>query len=108
MGLDDLRMRLQPAAAFSLNLFQLIEGGEDPIGQWLVGKWPQSLRGLHLWGIGRQEQQMDALGQGESSTAMPASTIEHQHDVFVWPCSYFLSKSGQSEGEDLHADGGHQ
>ena len=34
MGLDDFRVCLQKASAFGLNLFQLIEGGEDPIGEW--------------------------------------------------------------------------
>jgi hypothetical protein len=87
MSLDDVRMRLQPTAALSLDLFQLIEGGEDPIGQWLVGKGPQTLRRLYLWGTGRQEHQVDALRQGEASTPVPASTIQHQHEVFVWPCS---------------------
>jgi hypothetical protein len=108
MSLDDVRVCLQPAAALGLNFFQLIEGGEDPIGQWLVGKRPEPLSGLYLWAIGRQEHQVDPLGQGESSTAVPASTIEHQHDLFVWPCSHLLGKSGQGEGEDLNADRGHQ
>ena len=98
MGLDDLRVSLQPAAAFGLDLFQLVERGEDPIGQWLVGKRPESLGGLHLWGIRRQEHQVDPLGQRESSTAVPASTIQYQHDVFVWPCSHFLGKRGKPRG----------
>ena len=88
MGLDDLRVRLQPAAARSLDLFQLIEGSEDPIGQWLVRKRPEPLSGLHLWGIRRQEHQVDPLWQYESSTAVPPGTIQNQHDLFVWPCSH--------------------
>ena len=76
LGLDDLRVRLQPAAAFSLNLFQLIERGEDPIGQWLVGKRPEPLCGLHLWRIRWQEHQVDPLRQGEASTAVPPGAIQ--------------------------------
>ncbi len=38
MGLDNLRVRLHPAAAFGLDLFQLVEGGEDPIGKRLGQK----------------------------------------------------------------------
>ena len=108
MSLDDLWMRLKPAAALSLDLFQLIEGGEGPIGQWLVRKRPEPLSGLHLWGIRRQEHQVDALRQVESSTAVPAGTIQDQHDLFVWPCSYLLRKSGQGKGEDLNTDRGQQ
>src|SRR5215469_10785681 len=87
MSLDDLWMRLKPAAALSLNLFQFIEGGKDPIGQWLVRKRPEPFSRLHFWGIRRQEHQVDALRQCKSSTAVPAGTIQDQHDLFVWPCS---------------------
>ncbi len=41
MSLDDLWVRLKPAAALGLDLFQLIQGGEDPIGQRLVGERPE-------------------------------------------------------------------
>ena len=98
MGSDDLRVRLQPAAALSLDLFQLVERGEDPIGQWLIAKWPEALGRLHLWGIRRQEHQVDPLRQCESSTAVPASTIQDQHDAFVWACFHFLGKSGKPRG----------
>jgi hypothetical protein len=109
MGLDDLRVRLQPAAARSLDLFQLIEGSEDPIGQWLVRKRPEPRSLLHLWGIRRQEHQVDPLWQYESSTAVPPGTIQNQHDLFVWPCSRPpLAKAESREREDLNADRGHE
>ena len=101
MSLDDLRVRLQPAAPLSLDFFQLIEGSEDPIGQWLVRKRPEPLSGLHLGGIRWQEDQVDPLRQFESSTAVPPGTIQNQHDVFVWPCSHLLSKSGKPRGRRL-------
>jgi len=98
MSLGDLWMRLQKASALGLDLLQHIEGGKDPIGQRLVGKWPQSGSLLHFWGIGRQEHQVDPLWELEPSTAVPASTIKDQQDVFVWPCSHFLGKSGEARG----------
>jgi hypothetical protein len=104
LGLDDLRVGSQPAAAFDLDLFQRVERGEDPIGEWLVGKGPEPLCGLHLWGIRWQEHQVDPLRQLKSRTAVPSGTIQHQHDVLVWPCSHLLGKSGQGKGEDLNAD----
>ena len=108
MSLDDLWVRLQPAAALGLDLLQFIQGGEDPIGQRLVGKWPQSLSGLHFWGIGRQEHQVDPLWELEPSTAVLSSTIKDQQDLFVWPCSHLLGKSCQGAGEGLNADRGQQ
>jgi len=41
MSLEHLRVRLKPAAPLGLDLFQLIQGGEDPIGQRLVGERPE-------------------------------------------------------------------
>jgi len=108
MSLDPLWMHLKPTTALGLDLLQFIQGGEDPIGQWLVGKGPQSLSGLHLWGIRGQEHQVDPLRQLESSTAVPPGTIQNQPDLVVWPCSHLLGKSGQGEGEDLNADRGQE
>ena len=50
----------EPAAAFSLHLFSLIQRGEDPIGSRLVGKRPESLGRLHLGSRGWQEDQLEA------------------------------------------------
>src|SRR5215469_17801635 len=88
MSLNDLWVRLQPAAALGLDLFQFIQRSEDPIGQWLIGKRPEPFSGLYLGRIRRQEHQVDPLRQGESSTAVPSGTIQDQHDLFVWPCSH--------------------
>ena len=60
MSPDRLWVRLKPTAPLGLDLFQLIQGGEDPIGQRLVGKRPEPLGGLHLGGIRWQEHQVAA------------------------------------------------
>jgi hypothetical protein len=41
MSLDHLRVRLKPAEPLGLDLSPLIQGGEDPIGQRLVGERPE-------------------------------------------------------------------
>ena len=48
MSAYDLWVRLKPAATLGLDLFQLIQRGEDAIGQRLVGKWPEPLGGLQI------------------------------------------------------------
>lgn len=108
MSLDNLWMRLKPTAPLGLDLFQLIQGGEDPIGQRLVGKRPEPLGGLHLGGIRWQEHQVDAFRKPQLSTAVPACTIKNQHDWFVWSCSHLFGKHGQGAGEDLDVDRGQQ
>ena len=60
MSPDRLWVRLKPTAPLGLDLFQLIQGGEDSIGQRLVGKRPEPLGGLHLGGIRWQEHQVAA------------------------------------------------
>ena len=76
MSLYHLWVRLKPAAPLGLDLFQLIQRGEDPIGQRLVGERPEPRSLLHLWGIGWQEDQMQPLWQFEVSTAVPPSAIQ--------------------------------
>src|SRR5436190_13545992 len=108
VSLDDLWVRLEPAAPFGLHLFQLLQGGEDPIGQWLVGERPEPLSRLYLRRIRRQEDQVDAFGKPQLSTAMPACSIKDQHDLFVQPCSYLFGKGSQGAREHLDVDGGQQ
>jgi len=50
MSPDDPWVSLQPTAPLGLHRFQLVWGGEDPVGQWLVGQRPEPLgRGMsHL------------------------------------------------------------
>ena len=104
MSLDDLGMRLQPAASLGLDCFQLIQRDENSIGQRLVRKWPEPFSGLDLWGIRGQERQMDALRDPEVSAAVPARPIHDQQDLFSWSCSHLLGKGGQGAGEHLDAD----
>jgi hypothetical protein len=108
MSVYHLWVRLKPAAALSLDLFQFIQRGEDAIGQRLVRKRPQPLGRLHLWRIGWQEQQVDTLWELELSTAVPPCPIQNQHDLFVWSCSHLVGKSGQGAGEHLNIHAGQQ
>jgi hypothetical protein len=105
MSPDNLWMCLKPTAPLGLDLFQLIQRGEDPFGQRLVGKRPEPLGGLHLGGIGWQEHQVDAFRKPQLSAAMPPCPIKNQHDGFVWSCSHLLGKNCQGTREDfsIHA-----
>jgi hypothetical protein len=102
VSLYDLWMNLEPPTALSLHLLQLVERGKDSIGQRLIGKRPESLGRLDFRRIGRQEDQMDALGKPKVSTTVPSCPIEDEHDLFVWPRSNLLSENGQRSGEYLH------
>ena len=73
---DDLRLVLQHDTALDLCSLQIIERAERLVGDPLIGQGPQALTGLQFGRIGRQEEQMDALGHHEVFAGMPASLIE--------------------------------
>lgn len=56
----------------------------------------------------RQEQQVQPLRNLEISTLVPASLIQDQEQVFVWPHPLFLGESSQSEGKGRGIDRRHE
>lgn len=56
----------------------------------------------------RQEQQVQPLRKLEISTLVPASLIQDQEQVFVWPHPLFLGESSQSEGKGRGIDRRHE
>src|SRR5271166_1549150 len=58
---DEIGAGLQGDAALRLGVFQLLDASEVPVDQHAVGQRPQMFGWLQLWGIGRQEQQVDML-----------------------------------------------
>src|SRR5260221_3845772 len=79
---DEVRARLQPNAARGLGILQRLDAGEVPIDQHGIRQWPQMLRRLQFRGVWRQEQQVDMLGHSHLETGVPASAVEHEHDLF--------------------------
>lgn len=105
---NDVRMSLEPAAALCLNILQLIKRTEDAIGQWLIGERPQAFCGLQFRRMRGQKEQMQPFGNHQSTTLVPASLIQHQENLLVWPHALFLCESSQNERKDLCIDRGHE
>ncbi len=97
----DRRVILEPAAALGLHLFQLIQRGEHPIGQWLVGERPKPRSLLDLGRIRREEQQLDAFWKRERGTLVPPRAIQQQHHLCVGSRSHFPGKQRQGLGKHL-------
>ena len=74
-GADHLRLVLKHDTALDLCLFQIVEGAKGAIGDAFIGQWPQALTGLQFRGIGRQKEQMDALGH---------------HQLYCFPSSWLF------------------
>ena len=64
---------------------ELGEAIEVPVGDRLVEVDPQRLSGLELGGIGRQVNEVDALGDGKAGWAVPAGVVEHEEDDAIPP-----------------------
>jgi hypothetical protein len=52
----------------------------------------------------RQAQQVQPVRNLQLSTRMPASLIQHQEHVLVWPHPLFLGEGRQSEGKGRGSD----
>ena len=100
-GADDLRLVLQQDTALDLGSLQFVERMKRPVGDALVGEWPQALTGLQVGRIGRQEEQMDAFGYHELLAAMPASLIEHQQHPLGGACADSLGEVRQGTHEHI-------
>lgn len=56
----------------------------------------------------RQEEQVEPVRNLQISTGVPASLIQDQDDLFVWPHPLFLGERRQREGKGHRIHGGHE
>jgi len=81
---DEIRASLQRQAAGGLSVLQVVDGGEVAIGEHRVGERPQMLGGLEFGRVRREEQEVDVVGHAQALGAVPAGTIQDQHNLFAW------------------------
>src|SRR5579859_855694 len=91
---DEVASGLQRDTACRLGILQVLEGGEVLVGQCRVGQGPQVLGRVELRRVGRQEEQMDVLGDPQLDARMPAGAIEDQHDLLLRPRPHCLREGG--------------
>ena len=89
---NEFWMRLELAAALSLNLLQLVKRRERPIGQWLIGERPEPRSPLQLGRIRRQKHEMNAFRNHQCGTLMPTRSVQEQGDLFVRTNPCWLSQ----------------
>src|SRR5260370_21262964 len=80
----DRRVILEPAAALGLHLFQLIQRGKHPIGQWLIAERPKPRSLLDLGRIRRGGEQQAGPAQRRGGTPF-APRPPHQPPHTVSP-----------------------
>src|SRR5260370_37201037 len=82
----DRRVILEPAAALGLHLFQLIQRGKHPIGQWLIAERPKPRSLLDLGRIRRGVQKLDSpCVRGSGTLLLPRATPRQPKLMFVSP-----------------------
>jgi hypothetical protein len=82
------------------------EAAEVPVDDRLVEVDPQRLGGLELGGVGRQVDEAEALGDGETGRAVPAGVVEHEHDDAVPPGACLSGEEREDVLEVLLGDAG--
>ena len=102
---DEVRLLLEVETARCLHLLERREIGKAPVGQRLIGQWPEMLRRLQFGGVGRQEDEVDACRDLNRLPGVPARAIEHQQDLLGGTCPHIPSKGGEHLAEDERGDG---
>ncbi len=85
---------------------ELGEGVEVPVDDWLVEVDPQRLGWLEFWGVGRQVDETDALGHGQTGWAVPAGVVEDEQDDAVPPGTRLPGEEGEHILEVALGDAG--
>lgn len=96
----------QRTAALGQNVFELVEVGDELVGECFVDERPEPLGGLKLGAVGRLEDKLDALGDDEFGAGVPPRLIQHQQDLFVRPRTDATRKILQDHLEGCCVDAG--
>jgi hypothetical protein len=100
---NDFWLVLQQNTPLDLGGLQLVERVERLIGQTFIRQWPQALTRLQFGRIGRQEEQMDALGHYQLVASMPACLIEDQQHPLGRACADNVGEVRQGKREHIRS-----
>ena len=65
-GADEGRLGLQRHTVLGLRLFQFVNRGELPVDEGRVGERPEVFGRRELWGIRREEVEVDMVGHAQA------------------------------------------
>ncbi len=80
---DAVGLGLERGVVGQLGVFELLDAGEMPVDEHVVGQRPEMLGELELGRIGRirrQAQPVDVLGHARPEAGVPAGPIQHERD----------------------------
>jgi hypothetical protein len=79
---------------------EFVERGDMPIDDRLIHQGPEMLGGLEFGRIGRQEDQADAVRDGQAFGSMPAGVVEHEDDTALGSGAALTCEGGEQFGEE--------
>ncbi len=86
-GADHILLPDQRGTALADNLFEILDGLEIGVDQWLVDELPEVLGGLHLGAMRRLKHEPDAVWDCQVFRAVPSSVIELKDDALAPACA---------------------
>ena len=84
--------------------FQIGQGLEVLVREWLIQKRPEVLGGLKLGGVAGQVDQPEALGHDPVRCGVPAGVVEQKRDNALPSCPGLAGKQGQERGKERLRD----
>ena len=104
---DAVGLSLECGTVRHLGVLELLDAGEMPVDEDVVGQRPEVFGGLEFGRIRRQEQQMDVLGHAQPDAGMPPCAVEYEDDLLLGAGTHRASKRVEFDLEewDTHRRG---
>src|SRR5215204_2038314 len=84
--------------------FQIGQGREVAVGEWLIQNGPKVLGGLKLGGVWGQVDEPEALGHNQVRFGVSAGVVELKHDDALASRPGLARKQGQQRGKERLRD----
>lgn len=107
LATDEVAIVAEGHAPLGHDGVELGKGLEVFVDDGLVDVDPEGLGRLQLWGIGRQMDEANALGNGEGR-GVPARAVEHEEDDPVLPGSRLAGEEREGVLEEVLVDAGRE
>jgi hypothetical protein len=105
-GAEAVGSPLQGGAVGQLGVFELLDAGEMPVDEHVVGQRPEMLSRLPLGRVRRQEHEVDVVGHREPRAGVPARAVKDQDDLLAGAGADGVGKGGQFNCEQRDTDRG--
>ena len=104
MGFDAFAVGVECDALRGHGGIEFGEGVEVSVEDGLIDMDPERFGGLQLGRVGRQVDEADSFGHGETGGGVPAGTVQHEHDDALAPGAGLTGEEREGFGEEILVD----